>query len=92
MSGSPPTFVTHVEAPALSVPADNRLWLDDVEVIAPGRPEPADPHPQNAIRTPQSGCGVGSEGDLELVSEDEILQRNVTPRAEGSKDAAEDEE
>jgi hypothetical protein len=27
-----------------------------------------------------------------LVAEDEILQCNVTPGAEGSKDAAEDEE
>jgi hypothetical protein len=29
---------------------------------------------------------------LELVAEDEILQRNVTPGAEGSKDAAEEDE
>ncbi len=89
MSGTPPTFVTHVEAPALAVPADNGRWLDDQEVVPPARPEPADPDPQNAIRTPQPGCGVGSEGDLELVAEDEILQRNVTPGAEGSSDAAE---
>jgi len=74
------------------VPAENRLRSDDEEVVLPGRPEPADPDPQNAVRAPQPGRGVGSEGDLELVAENEILQREVTPGAEGRKEAPEDEE
>jgi hypothetical protein len=79
----------------------NRRWGESPQLswtdfgplqVPPVRPEPADPDPQHAIRAPHTRCGVGSEGDLELVAEDEILQRNVTPGAEGSKDAAEEEE
>jgi hypothetical protein len=61
------------------MPADNRLWLDDQEVVAPGRPEMPKPDPQNAIRVPQSGSGVGSERDVELVAEHEVFKGDVTP-------------
>jgi hypothetical protein len=65
---------TPVDAPALWVPADNRLWPDDEEVLAPGRPELPEPDPENAIRVPQTGSGVGSERDLELVAENQGSQ------------------
>jgi hypothetical protein len=61
------------------VPADSRLWLDDEEEVAPGRPELPEPDQENAIRLPQSGSGIGSERDLELVAENQVLKRDVTP-------------
>jgi hypothetical protein len=60
------------------VPADDRRWLDDQEVVAPGRPEPPEPGPENAVRVRQSGSGIGSEGDLELVAENKVFKGDVT--------------
>jgi len=74
------------------VPAEDGLRSDDEDVVPPGGPESADPDPQNAIRAPQPGYWVGSESNLELVAEDEILQRDITPGAEGRKEAPEDED
>jgi hypothetical protein len=74
------------------VPADNGLRLDDEEVVAPARREPADPDPENPIRVPQAGCGVGPEGDLQLVAEDHVLKGDVAPRAEAGKDTTKQED
>jgi hypothetical protein len=60
------------------MPADHGLRLDDEEVGVPGRPEPPQPGPKNAVRVPQAGSGIGSKGDLELVAENEVFKRDVT--------------
>ncbi len=60
------------------MPADDRFWLDDEEVVAPARPEVVEPYPENAIRVPQSWSGIGAEGNLELVAKNQVLKGDVT--------------
>jgi hypothetical protein len=74
-----PDLVTPVESPALPVPADDRRWLDDQEVVAPGRPALPEPDPENAIRVPQTGGGVGLESDVELVAENHAPMKSRQP-------------
>ena len=73
------------------MPVDNGLWLDDQEVVAPRRPELAEPDPLNAIAVRQSGSGVSSKSDVELVAENEVLKGHITTGAEAGKQTAEEQ-
>ena len=49
----------------------------------------AEPDPENAIRATQSGSGVCSERDVELVAENEVLNGDVTPGPEAGQQTPE---
>jgi hypothetical protein len=74
------------------MPVNNRRRLDDEEVVAPVWPEPVHPDPQNAIRPLHSGRWVGSEGDLQLVAENQVLKGEATARAEAGEDSTKQED
>src|SRR5215213_8123193 len=48
-AGLPPP----VELPALPVPADDGLWLNDHQVLTPVPPEPPDQHPEDLVTSAQ---------------------------------------
>ncbi len=65
--------------------AQDRLRLHDPKVLAPTfRPEMAKPDPEDPIRTIEAGMRVGAQGDLELMTVDKLLKRQIPARANGS--------
>jgi hypothetical protein len=67
------------------VPAQNRLRLHQTKVLSPTvRPEAAKADPQDSIRSPDAGMRVGAQRDLELMAEDQVLQREIPARSNGS--------
>ncbi len=62
--------------------------LDDQQVVAPGRPDLLEPHPQQAILVLEPEARLRSKGDLELMAENQVLESNVTVRPESSKETA----
>jgi hypothetical protein len=67
------------------MPAQHGIRLHQTKVLAPTvRPEAAKPDPQNPIRSPDAGMRVGAQGDLELMAEDQVLQREIPARANRS--------
>ncbi len=67
------------------MPAQNCLRLHDPKVLAPTcRPETAKPDPEDPIRTIKAGMRVGAQGDLELMPEDQVLEREIPARSNGT--------
>ena len=80
-----------VEPPALAVPAQHGLGLDDHQVLSPPWPEAPEPYPNNAILTAEARVAIGPEGDLELVAEDDVFKRDVATRSKEGKKTADQE-
>ena len=67
---------------------------DDQEMPPRRRPKTIDPDPKNPIQMCESRSWVGTQGNLELVTEDEILEGEIASRSkpnEETADAKEDE-
>jgi hypothetical protein len=47
-------------------------------------PEVAKPDPEDAIRCEEAGMRVGALGDLELMTEDQVLEDKIPARSNGS--------
>ena len=47
------------------------------------RPEAAKPDPEDSIRSPEARVRVGAQRDLELMPKDQVLEREIPPRANG---------
>ncbi len=74
-----------IQSPALPVPAQDRLRLHDPKVLPPAlRPEVAKPDPEDSIRSPEAGMRVGAQRDLELMPEDQVLERQIPAGSNGS--------
>src|SRR5712691_7914511 len=74
-----------IEPPTLPVPAQDRLRLHQMKVLAPAiRPETAKPDPKNAIAGPKAGMRVGPQRDLKLMAEGKVLERKIPSRSNGS--------
>ena len=83
----------HVQSPALPVPAQDRLRLHDPKVLVPAlRPEVAKPDPEDSIRSAEAGMRVCAQGDLELVAEDQVLQRQIPAGSNGSDERTKHDE
>ncbi len=66
------------------MPAQDRLRLHDPKVLPPAlRPEVAEPDSEDPIRTLEAGMRVGAQRDLELMPEDQVLEREIPPRSNG---------
>lgn len=75
------------------MPAQDSLWLHDPKVLAPTcRPEVAKPDSEDPIRTMEAGMRVGAQGDLELMPEEQVLEREVAARSNGSNDGMKNKE
>ncbi len=74
-----------IQAPALPVPAQDGLRLHNLEVPSPTlRPEMAQPDPQDSIRSLEAGMRVRTQRHLELMAENQVVEREIPPRANGS--------
>lgn len=60
------------------MPADHRLRLHDSQLSAPSlRPEPPHPEPKDAIPVVQARFGLAAKEHLELMWQDQVLERKV---------------
>jgi hypothetical protein len=60
------------------MPADHRLWLHDPQVASPSlRPEPPHPDQKNPVSVAQARLWPSAKEHLELVSQDQVLERKV---------------
>src|SRR6266571_8581184 len=67
-----------VQAPTPAMPADYRLRLHDPQLTSPSlRPEPPHPDPKDPIPVPQTRLWLAAQEDLELVAQDQVLERKV---------------
>src|SRR5579859_4645093 len=68
-----------VQAPTSSMPADHRFRLHDPQLTSPSlRPEPPHPDPKDSIPVVQTRLWLAKKEHLELVSQDQILERKVS--------------
>ncbi len=88
-SGLPPP----IQSPTLPVPAQDRLRLHHMEVLSPILgPDMAKPDPENPIPRPEAGMRVGAQGDLEVMAEDQVLEREIPARSNGRNEGAKDKQ
>jgi hypothetical protein len=56
------------------------------------RPEAIDPDPEDPITTAESRSRVGTEGDPELVTQDQILENEIASRPKPKEETADEQE
>ena len=64
------------------MPADNRLWLDDDQDIAPCRPKPAQQNPKHSIPDLQARARMFSFKQTQLLAESKNLETEIVSRTE----------
>src|SRR6267378_2797697 len=78
-------------AEALPVPANYGLGAYEVERLAPSRPPVGEPQPEGAIEAPESGSLRSAAEQGELLSERQVLEREVGAgperRAQGAQES-----
>ncbi len=75
------------------MPSQDRLRLHQTEVLLPTvRPETAKPYPQDSIPSPEARMRIGSQRDLELMAEDQVLEREVPTRSNRSDEGTQHKE
>ena len=63
------------------MPADHRLRLHDPQLTSPSlRPEPPHPDPKDPVAVVQTRLWLTAKEHLELVLQDQILERKVSAR------------
>jgi hypothetical protein len=71
------------------MPADHRLGLHDPQLTSPSlRPEPPHPDPKDPVAIVQTRLWLAAKEHLELVSQDQILERKVSARTTAINDYA----
>jgi hypothetical protein len=88
-SDTPPRLPGPVQPPALAVPTKHGFRADDEEVPPRGWPEAIDPDPQDSITPAESRSRIGTEGNPELVTQDEIFQNEIPSRSKAEEETAE---
>ena len=84
---------TSIQSPTLPMPPQDALWLHDPEMLSPAsRPEVTKPDPEDSITSAEVGMRVGAQGDLELMPEDQVLERQIAARSKGSDERTKHEE
>ena len=79
------------EAPALAVPAQHDLGADQEEVASPVPVEVAEDEPEELITGAEAGPTLATEGDLELLAQEQILDEETLVAAEGAGEGGEEE-
>jgi len=60
------------------MPADHRLRSHDLQLTSPSlRPEPPHPDPKDPVPLAQARLWLAAKEHLELVSQDQILERKL---------------
>ncbi len=86
-AGAPPP----IEPPTQAVPADDCLRPDENQMPPPIAMESADDQPEQLVPGAQAWAALGSESDLELLAQEEILEKEVVAAAEDSRKRGEQE-
>ena len=80
-SESSPRPPSPVEPPPLPVPADHALRANHQQVTPPpARPRARKPDPKKPVLRRELGAWIAPEGDLKLVTENQVLEHDVPPR------------
>src|SRR5438270_9634429 len=72
------------QAPALAMPAHDRIRRDEAQVLAPAGTPAASQHPEELVPgvKPSTRSGAGRPGqDGKLVAQQQVLSHEVAPRA-----------
>jgi hypothetical protein len=80
---------TPVQAKASSVPANYGLGSDEDERFVPAGPEPPSSDPEKLVQGAESGSGMASRQDRELLPEREILQNQALMGAKETNQSSE---
>ena len=70
---------------------EHDLRADDEKVPPRRWPQAIDPDPQHPIATAEPGVWVGTEGNPELVTEDEILEDEIASRSKPEEATADEQ-
>jgi len=79
---SPPGQPVPGDAKPGSVPAHDRVRLDDGEGFGPTAPIPAQQDPEDPIGGPDVGVPSHGQGD-ELLAKGQVLEHEISPRTQG---------
>jgi hypothetical protein len=71
------------------MPADNRLWFDDNQDVAPRRPKTAEQNPKYSIPDSQPRARMFSLEYTQLLTEGKDLKAQVVARTEEGAEAGE---
>src|SRR5689334_19543612 len=71
------------QAPALTMPAQHGLGLDQAQVAWPVTLETTYEEPEELVPSPEAGTMPGAEGDLELLAEEQVLDDEALTAADG---------
>src|ERR1700682_1366317 len=75
------------------MPTDHRLGLNEHEMTPPStRPQPAKPHPKDAVALSTPQPRLTPKGDLQLMPEGKILEHQVAAPSEGCAGCASEKE
>ena len=74
------------QAPALAMPAEHGLGPDQEEVASPVPVEATDQEPEELVASVEAGPMPAAECDLELLAEEQVLEEEALPAAEGASE------
>jgi hypothetical protein len=68
-----------IQTETSSVPANDRFWCDDREILFPTRPDSASNHPEELIEKPETRARMSTLQRDELLTQSEILEQETSP-------------
>ena len=75
---------------ALSMPAEDGFGFDDDQSLLPVAPDPGQDHPECSIQFPNPGPRSLSAEKGELLTECEVLERQIRPQPSGGQEKGEE--
>ena len=79
------------EAPALAMPAQHGLGADQEEVASPVPLEAVDEKPEELVSGAEARQALVTEGDLELLAEEQVLEEEALAAAQGFDERGQEE-
>jgi len=84
-AGAPPP----IEPPTPAMPADDGLRPDEDEMLSPIPMESAGDQSEELVPGVEPRAALGSESDMELLAQEEILEKEIVMTADGSRKGGE---
>jgi hypothetical protein len=90
-SGSMPRNPRPIQLEPRSMPTNDSLWLDKDQRLLPSRPEPAQCHPEQSVRSCKSRLRMLPLQNAKLLPQRKVLQDQIAAREKKSSNEAEQE-
>ncbi len=74
------------------MPADDGLWANEAQGVAPGRPAAGEPDPEDAVRWREARTLGTMAQKGQLLAEGEVLERQMSARPQGGGERAQQNE